>query len=146
MNRLNEIYKPVTIGTIELSNALEEFLTEMSPGSLPLSSKIGFCKIEVWPDEGPIPHFHIITKNNIKWECCICIYEAKYFYHGTKTGTLSSKQLKILDKWLREKSKLDTSNIGVTNWDIIRFYWSGQGNPTINVPDNCIQPDYTKTI
>ena len=74
---LNEKYKPVSIGTIELSNIGEEFIAEMSPGSVPLSYKIGFCKIEVWPNEGPSPHFHIISKNDINWECCIEIYNSK---------------------------------------------------------------------
>ena len=95
--------KPVLVGIIELSTIGEELLAEMSPGNLNLSNKIGYCTIEVWPDEGQIPHFHIITKNKIKWECCIEIFRPRYFSHGSKQGTLSNKQLKILDDWLREE-------------------------------------------
>ena len=72
-----EIHKAV-IGSVELSNIGEQFLDEMTPGGVNLSSRIGFCSIEVWDNEGQIPHFHIISKNNIKWECCIEIYNAKY--------------------------------------------------------------------
>ena len=141
----NEKYQPISIGTIELSNIGEEFIAEMSPGSVPLSYKIGFCKIEVWPNEGPIPHFHIISKNDIKWECCIEIYNSKYFHHGSKQGTLTNKQLKILDSWLREKSKIHNYP-NLTNWDLLCIFWLGQGNPTKLVPQNPVQPDYTKTV
>lgn len=140
-----EKYQPVSIGTIELSNIGEEFIAEMSPRSVPLSYKIGFCKIEVWPNEGPIPHFHIISKNDINWECCIEIYNSKYFHHGSKQGTLTNKQLSILDSWLREKSKIHNYP-NLTNWDLLCIFWLGQGNPTKLVTQNPVQPDYTKTV
>lgn len=137
--------KPVLVGIIELSTIGEELLAEMSPGNLNLSNKIGYCTIEVWPDEGQIPHFHIITKNKIKWECCIEIFRPRYFSHGSKQGTLSNKQLKILDDWLRSPYNGNYLRAD-TIWDAIAGLWELQGNPTKNFINNAKQPDYTKTV
>lgn len=134
-----------SIGTLELSNIGEEFLAEMSPGSVPLSNRIGFCDIQVWNNEGPIPHFHIISKNNINWECCIEIFNAKYFKHGSKQGTLTTKQLKILNDWLKEPC-YDDGIRADSRWDMIKYFWKAQGNPMKFVRENSTQPDYTKTV
>ena len=137
--------KPATVGTLELSTILEEFttevLSEMSPGNVSLSGKIGYCKIEVWPDEGQTPHFHIITTNKVKWECCVEIYRAKYFSHGSKTGTLSNSQAKTLNAWLKKPS---IPNKSISNWELICTFWYGQNNPLTNVPEEPEQPDYSK--
>ena len=139
---MNNNYKAVEVGTIDLSDI--SIISEMSPGNVGLSGKLGLCKLEVYPNEGQIPHFHIISKNNIKWECCIEIYNPKYFSYGSKIGKLTNKQLKILDSWLRDISKKDIFSFGVTNWQTICMIWEFQGNPNTNVPKNPIQPDYTK--
>lgn len=140
---------PVSIGTVELSNIGEQFLTEMSPGDINFSNRIGFCSIEIWPNEGQIPHFHIIPKDSKvakSWQCCICLYESMYFNHGSKQGTLTNKQLKLLDSWLREN--INIRGISGSRWALACNYWDGQGNSQINIPkgNNIKQPDYTKTI
>ena len=140
---------PISIGTIELSNIGEQFLTEMSPGDINFSNRIGFCSIEIWPNEGQIPHFHIIPKDPKiakNWQCCIYLYEAMYFNHGSKQGTLNNKQLKLLNSWL--KDIVDIRGIKASRWKWACIFWDSQGNSQINVPkrNNINQPDYTKTI
>jgi len=139
MNNINRS----KVGTIELSNIGEEFLAEMSPGNINLSNRVGFCDIEVWGNEGPIPHFHIITKNNINWECCIELFNPKYFNHGSKQGILTSKQLKMLDTWLKEPYVSDYIKAN-TRWEALVGFWIAQGNPMRFVPKNATQPDYKK--
>lgn len=142
---------PASIGTIELSNIGEQFFAEMSPGDINLANRIGFCSIEVWPNEGLIPHFHIIPKDPKvakKWQCCICLYEPMYFNHGLKQGTLTDKQIRILDSWLRED--YNARGIKGSRWSVLCMFWDAQGNPQINVPpkgdNNIEQPKYTKMV
>ena len=104
-------------------------------------STVGSCKIEIYGKEGPIPHFHIINKSN-DFECCICIYSANYFTHGSKTDNkLSSIELKELDTWLRQPNKYFKP---LTNWDTICVYWKTSENHMVLTPNN--QPHYEDTV
>ena len=104
-------------------------------------NSIGECKIEVYRNEGIIPHFHLSTKDR-KFECCICIYSNNFFSHGGKyRGTLSGKQCKQLNDYLSSDSKVS----GFTVWDLIRATWETSNMNNV-FPDNRKvnkQPDYS---
>ena len=118
---------------LEESNALEE----LHIGDVNLKYKLGVCGIYVYNNEGEIPHFHIRSKN-IDWECCVEIYKPLYFYHGIQQRNLNNKQCKLLDKWLKKKS----SPFDITNWESISLSWDNSQNPSTNVPNNRIKPNY----
>ena len=44
-----------------------------------------------------MPHFHIIS-NDKSFECCICIFDNRFFNHGKHQGILTRKDWKILDE------------------------------------------------
>lgn len=100
-------------------------------------------QIQVYDGEGPTPHFHIVRKPIKKADVCICIYEPRYFDHGTYTGTLNASELKVLDNFLRTCPPA----LDITYWDVINLSWR-----RLN-PENCllypnvlstnVQPDYT---
>lgn len=104
----------------------------------------GLCKIYVNNGEGPLPHFHLESKDK-KTDICICIYSPHYFDHGKHTGSLNSQQREILDKWLREPDE----EMKVSRWNVIEYLWF-LNNPQYNNPKfrppvaQRIQPDYTK--
>ena len=66
-----------------------------------------------------VPHFHIVNPA-IEIDVCICIYEPKYFDHASHTGTLNSRELKMLDAFLRTCHDPDK---GETYWDYIDSCW-----------------------
>ena len=106
-------------------------------------------QIYVYSNEGPVPHFHLIETTekdrDKKTDCCICIFEAKYFDHGSHVSALNNKELKILDSFLRSKNNTNTSY-----WQSIVLFWDYSN------PDNAkkypqfrlstIQPDYTHMV
>lgn len=116
----------------------DDYLNEEGFGNINLGSnnKAGICKVFVYDIEGPIPHFHLKSKN---FETCIKIYEPEYFKHDGKEGELNSNQRKKLDDWLSEKS---SDNKYKTNWEEISDYW----NTVHGVPKNATdeQPNYRK--
>ena len=128
-------------GTVELTSIADEFLNEMYGGNLSIGSKIGFCEVFVGDNEGQIPHFHIKSKS-VKWECCLELYRNRYFSHGSKIWKLNSKQCKILDNWLRQKSTINPFK-DLTNWEVLCGFWLAQNNPKTNVPSNPKMPDYS---
>ena len=70
-------------------------------------------------------------------------YEAGYMdYMLFEMYNLNSKQRKILDNWMNERSK---SFPEITNWILISRLWS-IGNGDKYVPKNPIQPNYTDLI
>lgn len=99
------------IGTIVFKEDILEQIISKSK-----LKKLGECEIHVYPNEGPIPHFHL--KNNDGFETCICIFSNRYFIHGKYRDTLTSAQLKQLDEWL--SSNFDPIS---TNWYMIRSSW-----------------------
>ena len=56
------------IGEIEFTDSVNE----VSVGR-PNLDKFGTCKIYVYGNEGPVPHFHL-EKSNGEVICCICIF------------------------------------------------------------------------
>lgn len=122
--------------------------TEFFIGNIVFNPKsIGECKVEVYPNEGPIPHFHIFKPDH-SFETCICIYSANYFAHGGKyRDTLNSKQCKQLNEWL-ELQNYNNFAFSITNWEAIVFAW-GLGNPKCKSPNYQkvkMQPDYTRML
>ena len=130
----------ILIGKINLNDfsiTINEILNLDEVVALNLKSDLGIGKIYVYSNEGNIPHFHINGKG---WKSCIKIYEPKYFIHGDYTQTFSSKQRKILNSYLHQRNNTYSG----TNWEYISYVWKLRGNPIINIPENPIQPDYTK--
>ena len=75
---------------------------------LNLGSGLGSCKVWVYTNEGPVPHFHIINKSK-KFESCICLITNKYFSHGSKIDILNNRQLKLLNKYMKSINKEDNN-------------------------------------
>lgn len=123
------------VGTIDLGSVFQEGST----GRLSFNS-IGECSVYVYSDEGPVPHFHIISKNK-KFHCCVCIYEPLYFNHGYKTDTLNANQRKLLNNWLKEKHY----KAPMTNWEVIDLLWdsNNEENKKYKIQKTSTQPDYT---
>lgn len=130
---------PMMAGTIVFS----DFVEEASYGKLRLNH-IGECEIYVYADEAPIPHFHLISKDK-KFETCICIFEPLYFLHGSKTGTLNSKQRKHLNNWMNEVSRFTQDKLN--NWEVIKLAWIlNNGTKFKEVIRNYPQPNYSDMV
>ena len=129
-----ELLEELLIGEIDFGN---EILDEQKLGDVNLKSKLGTCGIYVYNNEGPIPHFHIKSKNN-DLECCVEIYRPLYFNHGSKQGKLNNKQCELLDEWLNKK----VFPFNITNWESISLSWDNSQNPSTNVPVNRVKPNY----
>ena len=136
--------KGIEIGSITFKDDFYESI-EISKGTHRFNTKrIGECKIEVYPKEGQIPHFHIFNKDH-SFESCIRIYDNHYFSHGGKyRSILSAFQAKELDYWLRlQNSRSDKVN---SNWEFAKETWEFN-NLNCIFPQNkkvSIQPDYSK--
>lgn len=130
-----EYYKIGIIDFTDISSITEEQIQDnrrFNPKS------IGQCKINVYPNEGPIPHFHIFNKDKT-FESCIRIYENMYFSHGGKyKDTLNPKQCRQLNEYLKSPSpRLEK----ITLWEEIMLYW--ENATTYNYPKKCkTQPHY----
>jgi len=101
--------------------------------------------IYVYGGERDIPHFHVIKPAD-NFECCVCIYEPKYFDHEGKTSMLNSKERKILNEFLKATSKI---NRGFSNWQAIEFLWNYANLKKGETPKQSTksqQPDYTKMV
>ena len=117
-----------------------------------ISNQISYKKktlnyqILVYDKEGPIPHFHVKGKDG-NVDVCICIFEPRYFDHRSHVGTLNSKELKVLDGFLRSECNSITKN---TYWGFIVDTWCYNNRydynkyPQIIVTDK--QPDYTHML
>lgn len=135
-----------TVGTIIFNDIIEE--KEIVDSARRFKPKsIGECKIEIYPNEGQVPHFHIynLTKT---FQTCICIYSNNYFSHGGKyKDKFNSRQCEQLNEWLANKNK--NSYVGViTNWAMIEALWN-TFNPECKFPEYRkvkTQPDYSKMI
>lgn len=135
-----------TIGFID--NFISEVTTESNNRNMGVTT-IGKVAIIVYGDEGPVPHFHIESKD---FNCCVCIFNNKYFDHGIHQDTLNRKQLKELDSFMRNKCSLEEK---ITNWEAVKILWvasnvTGNSNFGITLRYKLIykyknkQPDYTK--
>ena len=132
-----EVYE---LGRITFSEELLEH--EVNNGKRVNFNSIGECKIEVYPNEGSIPHFHLSSIDK-KFESCICIYSNNFFSHGGKyRDTLSAKQCNQLNDYLKSEARLQRFTI----WDSISLIWD-TCNPNCKFPKDRIvskQPDYSK--
>lgn len=95
---------------------------------------------EVWvyEKEGPIPHFHLMREG---FECYIMLKYPEYFYHGSKTDTLKSKECKALNEWLNERPYGGQLN----NWERLVEEWNRNqlSNSKAIIPVATKQPNYS---
>ena len=146
----NGNYKEIAlIGEFSIEYTEEDFLNEKTiADNIKHGKTVLNYKLEVYSGEGPIPHFHLVSKGendrDKKIDTCICIFEARYFDHGTHVSTLSSKELKVLNEFLKEQK----NPIGGTYWDIIATQWYelNPDNITRYQYINKKQPDYTHML
>ena len=129
------------IGTIEFS---EQLLQEEEHGGLDRLNinSIGICKIEVYSNEGNVPHFHLFTPNH-SFETCICIYSNNFFSHdGKYRDKLNRKQCKILNEYLKQQDKRMPK---LTVWEGIMYAWESANEDCKFSKDRKVnkQPDYS---
>ena len=97
------------------------------------------CKIAVYGDEGDVPHFHI-KNDDSSFECCVCIYEPKYYDHGDRENRqLSYSQKEELNKWMHQMNKYFKQD---SNWEMIDMFWENCENNMKYVPEHSICPNY----
>jgi len=120
------------IGTIIFSN-INEATT---------ASKQIPVDILIYVGEGPIPHFHMVSKDK-SFDCCVCIFDNYYFNHGTHQSVLNTTQRKKLNEFL---SSLNQESLSMTFWESIRFVWIINNKYTDGRRDHypLNQPDYTE--
>lgn len=92
--------------------------------SLYLSQRLKQCKIDVYGDEGPIPHFHITCRpegSDKTFYSAVSLTHNMYFKHGKYKGTLTNSEKKELHKFLFSKnSKLQNK----TNYEVMCEIWN----------------------
>lgn len=130
-----------------MKRVLQEIYGMARVGSLP-SIKGQVLEIYVnTNDAGNTPHFHIrdIKRDN-KFSTCVCIDKAEYFLHEGKEDTLNSAQRKALNDFMREpcsKPLYDAHGNHLNNWQRVCILWD-ENNSEQEIPEDTIQPDYTK--
>lgn len=131
------------IGSIYFNDILTEEQIQSSKRFNPKS--IGECIIDVYPNEGTIPHFHIYNKDK-SFQTCVRIYENLYFSHGGKyTDKFNTKRCKALNEYL--KSPYEKSNVPMSVWDAIVFTWELNDNGKYPENKKCkLQPDYEDMV
>ena len=100
--------------------------------------RIDGYKILIYGAEGPIPHFHVLHKDN-SVKSCIKILEDGYFKHGEHQDTLEKSVVKKLKLFLNQPHRTFGKH-GYTNWQIICIYWND------NNPDYLIEDDLDKLV
>jgi len=115
MSKINRPDIKYTIASIIFSDIIEETFDSTN------FKNIGQCTLEVYGNEGLIPHFHIVSKDR-KFNYCVCIDEPRYFTHGTKNDTLTNQQAAELYDFVRTKTKLKTLK-GCSVWKAIKIAW-----------------------
>ena len=122
----------------------EDVFDEQEIGRINTKS-IGECKVEIYPNEGSIPHMHIYNKDK-SFDTCVCIYSNNYFSHGGKyKSKFTSKQCKEFNKWM---SKTNYAVDDMTNWQCAKMIWSIM-NPDCKFTDSRkvkTQPNYEDMI
>lgn len=119
----------ICAGIIDFSDIITE--KEISSNNRFNPTGIGQCKVQIYGNEGDIPHFHIEGVGS-DFDCCVRIYEANFFQHGTHCDILNSKQCSELDIWLRSKT-----NRNISRWIEICAFWEAY-NP------DCRYQEYKK--
>lgn len=123
----------------------EDVFNEQEIGRINTKS-IGECKVEIYPNEGSIPHMHIYNKDK-SFDTCVCIYSNNYFSHGGKNKSkFTSKQCKEFNKWMTELN--NNFDPPTTNWQAIKSLWNIM-NPDCKFPGSRkvkTQPHYEDMI
>ena len=136
-------------------NLFEEFLNKCQnesddPFFEMATIKWGFMsiKLAIYSKEGNYPHFHFYK--NLKPEGgipekdrygggCISIEEPKYFSHATHDETMTSKEIKGLIEFLKDKNKTFDS---ITNWQYIIGQWNDNNPDQKQLDINISIPEY----
>ena len=101
---------------------------------------VGECIIEIYFNEGKIPHFHIYNKDH-SFESCIRIYENMYFSHGGKYRSVFNKsQCKQLNEYLKQPCPKFFNKLSI--WEVIAGYWESECDDTYPHKTDK-QPDYS---
>jgi len=94
-----------------------------------------FGKVYVYNNEGNfVPHFHLVVDG--KPDVCIMILDNAYFTHGIHKHTLSNKDCRLLNEWMKKPNSKGFDS-KVTNWMTIAFAW--------NLPETHMQIDIKHT-
>ena len=101
-------------------------------------------EVQVYQNEGKIPHVHLNSKSNRKWHCCICLHTEKYFIHKGKTEILNSKQRNEFNNFMYRKPKIEIINGPANNWQKACNYWIINNGPNELLKQVLYQPDYNK--
>lgn len=125
---------PILLGIITFSDSINEDLV----GKTSVSG-LGECKVEVYSNEGPRPHFHLVKKDGSD-ATCIQLNIADYFLHGHYNLILNTAQKKHLNEWLKTKYK----NTDKSKWEKACELWK-TNNPIYAAKITATsQPDYTQ--
>ena len=101
------------------------------------------CKLCVYANEGPIPHFHFYSKTGGDYGGgCIRLDLPEYFNHGNHTEKLNRRNIKRVQEWAKSPHRL-LGRYGLNNWEAMCIYWN-DSNPDHPLPDNLEMPDYSK--
>ena len=80
------------------------------------------CDVYVYSNEHFPAHFHIIGKN---CESCIELYNPNYIDHGINRKIFTTKELSMLNNWMKEPNWADSR---FTNWECMNINWSNGEN------------------
>lgn len=135
--------QPGIVGMIDFS-IIEDTIMEI--GIEIDDKKLGVCTAYVYPGEGPVPHFHLVSKEK---EICICLYEPKYFSHGkhklNPKDRLNNVQREVLNNWMKMANYGDDR---LTNWEMLVANWKNNNpdNKRYNIRFPKEQPDYNNLV
>lgn len=118
----------------DITGEVKEHLLEMSE-----IGRLDKYKIQVFSNEGPIPHFHFYHPAT-QLKGCIKINEPEYFFHGKYTDVLPENVVQELNAWLNKPYKRFPQ---ITNYEQIRLAWS-ENNVDYEIPLEFTKPDYSK--
>ena len=146
---MNKHINEFVFGEVDIS---QNFIAEDLFGSVSIKGRYKNVKISVYGGEGPIPHFHLRSKEQKNGktlpEICICLFVPCYFDHGDykNTGTFeNNSQAKIIDDYLRNTPFFDKNkNIKYDSvWKAMVDKWF-ESNPGMynGIEYGDIQPDY----
>lgn len=117
-----------------INDALNRDL-EHSAYEMAQMGKFSEYTIWVYGKEGPIPHFHFVSKDK---EGCIQLNKNEYFSHTGKVAELSHLERKELIEFLQKPSN-ELPN--VSNWQLLIATWN-LNNPKYRIDTKTPMPNY----
>ena len=132
--------RSIVVGIIDFENCINEYAVE-SEKNYPSINKLGKCKVEVYDNEGMVPHFHIYGKSA---EICVCLKSNKYFSHSPRHIQFSNlDQTRELNDWLSRYNVKISRQEGqkITNYQALIKVWNMLNEHAQLKPDTK-QPDY----